>query len=178
MKRQEQTILYHLLPVVFWLLAIVGTIGALFILSEGQLLHPAPYTRSYLYGYLVATIILVCIAILRRIPRHTDSVEECFQVALLLGIASYWLPTVVFITVPVWIYLTYRNLFSFRAFFATLVGYAAVAIWAAVAVFMGWIANPWFAFFAIENAVGWIPAGVALLAWAGSTIVQQNLRVR
>ena len=98
--------------------------------------------------------------------------------ALLLGIASYWIPTVVFLTIPVWAYLIYRNLFSGRSLLATFLGYAMVAIWAAVFIFFGWIANPWAHFFALENALGWIPLGAILIAWLASTIVRQNLRVR
>ena len=98
--------------------------------------------------------------------------------AIFFGIASYWLPTVVFLTIPVWAYLIYQNLFSGRSFLATFLGYAVVAIWAAVFIFFGWIANPWAHFFAIENALGWIPSGAVLLAWLGSTIVRQTLRVR
>ena len=98
--------------------------------------------------------------------------------AIVLGIASYWLPTVLFLTLVFWGYLIYRNLFSMRSFLATLTGYAAVAIWAAVFIVMGWISNPWAAFFAKENALGWIPLGAILLAWLFSTIARQILRVR
>ena len=76
------------------------------------------------------------------------------------------------------IYLIYQNLFSFRAFIATLIGYAVVAIWAAIFIVLGWIANPWAHFFATENAWGWIPTGAILLAWLASTIARQTLRVR
>ena len=98
--------------------------------------------------------------------------------ALLLGIASYWIPTVVFLTIPVWAYLIYRNIFSGRSLLATLLGYVTVAIWATVFILLGWIANPWANFFALENALGWIPLGAILIAWLASTIVRQNLRER
>lgn len=98
--------------------------------------------------------------------------------AILLGVASYWLPTVLFLTVAFWVYLIYKNLFSFRSLVATLIGFALVAIWAAIFVYVGWIANPWADFFAIENAWGWIPTGAILLAWLASTIARQILRVR
>ena len=135
-------------------------------------------TLSYYSGYWVAAIVLIVILFIGRIKRHASSVEECFGMALLLGVASYWLPTVVFLTIPVWAYLIYQNLFSGRSFLATFLGYAVVAIWAAVFIFFGWIANPWAHFFALENALGWIPLGAVLLAWLGSTIVRQTLRVR
>ena len=104
MKRRTQTILYHLLPVVFWLLAIGGSIL---------------FDREW-PGYVVALTALLCVLIIGRIKRHTSSVEECFQVALLLGVVSYWLPTVLFLILPIWGYLIYQNLFSLRSFFATV----------------------------------------------------------
>jgi len=172
-KRQTQVILYYLLPIAFWLLAIGGCIVPALIPELSELLTP-----NYYWGFMVAALVLIMIAVIGKIKRHTNSIEECFQVAVLLGIASYWLPTVVFLTLPVWAYLIYQNLFSLRAFIATLIGYALVAVWAALAVYMNWIANPWGAFFAKEYALGWIPLGAILLAWIASAIARRNLYVR
>ncbi len=165
--------LYHLLPAVFWLLAIGGSLIPMLPSLNFQL-----STFNYYSGYWVAAIMLIILVFIGNIKRHASSVEECFVMALLLGIASYWIPTVVFLTIPVWAYLIYRNLFSGRSLLATFLGYALVAIWAAVFIFFGWIANPWAHFFALENALGWIPLGAILIAWLASTIVRQNLRER
>lgn len=165
--------LYHLLPAVFWLLAIGGS-----LVPALPSLNTKLSTLNYYSGYWVAAIVLIIIVFIGRIKRHASSVEECFVMALFLGIASYWIPTVVFLTVPVWAYLIYRNLFSGRSFLATFLGYAVVAIWASIFVLFGWIANPWAHFFALENALGWIPLGAILLAWLASTIVRQILRAR
>jgi len=174
MKRQTQVILYHLLPAVFWLLAIGGALVPLLLWTDID----GSSNYNYHYGFLVSVLVLVCIGIIRRIKRHSTSMEECFQVALLLGVASYWLPTVLFLIIPIWGYLIYQNLFSFRSWVATLIGWAVVAVWAAVLVATGYIANPWADFFATENALGWIPLGAILLAWLASTIARQTLRVR
>ena len=165
--------LYHLLPAVFWLLAIGGSLIPMLPSLNFQL-----STFNYYSGYWVAAIMLIIIVFIGNIKRHASSVEECFVMALLLCIASYWIPTVVFLTIPVWAYLIYRNLFSGRSLLATLLGYAVVAIWASIFVLFGWIANPWAHFFALENALGWIPLGAILLAWLASTIVRQILRAR
>lgn len=175
MKRATQNMLYHLLPVVFWLLAVVGTLVPVFLQITN---HQLPITNNYYWGYLVTALVLLCILIISRIKRHSSSIEQCFQMAILLGVASYWLPTVLFLIVAFWAYLIYKNLFSFRSLVATLIGFALVAIWAIIFVYVGWIANPWADFFAIENAWGWIPTGAILLAWLASTIARQNLRVR
>lgn len=165
--------LYHLLPAVFWLLAIGGSLVPALLPFTFRL-----STFNYYSGYWVAAIVLIIIVFIGSIKRHASSVEECFVMALLLGIASYWIPTVVFLTVPVWAYLIYRNLFSGRSLLATLLGYTLVAIWATIAILFGWIANPWEHFFALENALGWIPLGAILITWLASTIVRQTLRVR
>ena len=159
MKRQTQEILYHLLPVVFWLLA---TGGSVLFYREWQ-------------GYVVALLALICAWLIRRIKRHASSEEECFVVAILLGIAAYWLPSVLFLILPVWAYLIYQNLFSLRSFLASLIGFAVVAIWIAVlSVFQ--LAT--FNFQLAHNVRAWIPTGAVLLAWLGTTIVRQTLRVR
>lgn len=178
MKRATQNMLYHLLPVVFWLLAIGGALVPT-ILMYGFGMHlgeHVPY--HYFFGFPVAALVLLCIWIISRIERHTSSVEHCLQVALLLGIASYWLPTVLFLILPIWAYLIYKNLFNLRSALATFIGLALVAAWAAVAVYMGWIENVWAAFFDAKNAWGWIPTGAVLVAYISSTIAQQILRVR
>ena len=175
MKRATQNMLYHLLPVVFWLLAIGGSAVPV-ILAYSQpsfVIHP-----NYLWGYLVASLVLLCIWIIRRIKRHTSSVEQCFQVAILIGIASYWLPTVLFLLLPLGGYLIYQNRFNLRSFIAAVLGTAFVAVWVAVAVYMGWIENVWAAFFDAKNAWGWIPIGAVLIAYIASTIARQILRVR
>jgi len=161
--------LFHLLPVVFWLLAVAGSVTPYFLL---------PLPANYAWGYFVAALLMACILLLDRIQRHVIAIEECFQVAVLIGFASYWLPTVVFFIVPVWAFLIYRNHFAFRSFLATLIGFALVAVWAAVFIYLGWIDNPWSNFFANENAWGWIPTGAILIAWLASTIARQILRVR
>ena len=132
----------------------------------------------YWWGYAVTALVLICLVVLKRIDRHKSSAEECFQCAVLLGIASYWLPTVVFLNIPFWGFVIYRTAFSRRAFWATIMGYVLVAVHAAILVWFGWIDNVWAEFFAPERLWGWIPLGAILLAWLGSTIVQQTLRER
>ena len=159
MKRQTQEILYHLLPIVFWLLA---TGGSVLFYREWQ-------------GYVVALLALISAWLIRRIKRHASSEEECFVVGILLGIAAYWLPSVIFLILPVWAYLIYQNLFSLRSFLASLIGFAVVAIWMAV---LNFFQLSTFNFQLAHNVRAWIPTGAVLLAWLGYTIVRQTLRVR
>ena len=170
MKRQTQVILYHLLPVVFWLSAIGGSV----------------LTYRHLSGYIVTLLTLCAVHIIHRIPRRGESVEPSFQVAVLLGMASYGLPSLLFLILPIWMYLIYQNIFSLRSVLATLIGLGLVAVWAAVLYCLPFIFHlssfafplPWAEFFASKNALGWIPVGAFLIAYIASTIARRNLRVR
>lgn len=164
MTRRTQNILYHLLPVVFWLLAAGGIV-------LWAICH-LPFT---IYHYVPAVLAWVSVIIIHRIPRHTSAVEPCFQMAFLLGIAAFWLPSVLFVILPLWGYLIYRNLLDLRALLATLIGLATVAIWVVV---LNYLHLTQYTFSLSHNAQLWIPTGAVLLAWLASTIARQNLRVR
>ena len=164
MKRQTQEILYHLLPVVFWLLA-----------AGGMVLWEMYNVQFTMYNYIPGIVCLISALLLTHIKRHENAVVPSFQVAVLLGIAAYWLPSVLFLILPVWIYLVYRHLFDLRTFTAMLIGFALVAIWIAIGNIFS-IFN--FQFSITNNLFVWIPTGIILLAWLGSTIVRQTLRVR
>ena len=171
--------LYHLLPIAFWLLAAVVCVVT-------YLLSPSLEGREGGGFFAPAVLSLLSVRIIHRIPRWEEPVEQSFQVAVLLGIASYWLPSVLLLILPIWIYLMYRGLFGLRSVLATLIGLALVAIWAAVLYSLPFIFHlssftfylPWAHFFAIENAWGWIPTGAFILAYIASTIARQNLHVR
>jgi MFS family permease len=167
LKRQTQTILYHTLPIAFWLLAVVGSALPFLFLSFPLVPYLCP-----------ALLALVSVMIIRHIKRHSSSVEQCFQVAVLLGITSYWLPTVVLLILPVWIYLVTRNIFSLRSFLSTLLGLALVAVWMAVFSYLGIIETPSLLGRAGVGYWPWLPTGAVLIAYIASTIVRQNLRVR
>lgn len=167
MHLRTRNILYHLLPIVFWLLAI------------GVCVLYKVYYGSDLFHFIPAVIGVLVWLIISRIKRHSSGVEECFQMGFLIGIASYWLPTIIFLCIPVWMYLVYKRLFSFRVLCATLLGLVVVAIYSSISIWMGWLdASPWLHFFAADLTYGWIPTGSVLLAYLFSTIARRNLRER
>lgn len=170
MKRTTQNILYHTLPIVFWLLA--GAVCFFWYVFFPSLLSFIPS---------VATLIVLLV--LTSIKRRASSVEECLWTGILLGVASYWLPTVLFLLIPAWIYLYYRRLLDMRSFLASLIGVAIVAIWVAVLLVNPLspepvIANPWAQFFAPESLWCWIPVGAVLLAYIASSVARNILKVR
>lgn len=137
---------------------------------------PAQWTQNnYGWAFAVTALSLLSILIVHRIPRHTGSIEQCFQVALLLGIASYWMPSVVFLIIPIWFYLIYRNLFSFRAFLATLIGLAVVAVWIVVLNQLS-IIN--YQLSITKDLWFWLPTGAFLVAYIASAIARQILQIR
>jgi hypothetical protein len=171
LTRHTQTILYYTLPIAFWLLAGLGS--ALPLLLGSSLVE-----KGHLPYFAPAVLTLVCLMIVSHIRRHSSSVEECFQVAVLLGIAAYWLPTVLLVIVPVWGYLINRNLFSFRSVLSSVIGFALVAVWMAVLVYTGILKTPPFMEGLGADWVSWIPAGAFAFAYIASKIARQNLRVR
>ena len=177
MNRHKATILSRVLPIVFWALAVAGSVGIPFLLSSLELQSP-DFNENYWWGFAATALVLTIIVILQKLDRHEIAIQEAFSSALLLGIASFWLPTVLFLIIPIIFFLIYRNHFVFRSFTAMIIGFATVAIWATVAILLGWIPNSWAFFFSPTIAWGWIPLGSILLAWLGSTIVRQTLRVR
>lgn len=159
MKRQTRSILYHLLPIAFWLLAAGGSVL---------------FYREW-NGYVASLLVLASFYIITHIPRHTSAEEPSFRASLLVAIAAYWIPSAIFLIPAIWIYLIYKMLLSFRAIIASLIGVAVVAIWIAVLNYLS-IFN--FQFSLAYNVRAWLPVGAFLLAAIGSTIVRQNLRVR
>ena len=161
--------LYHLLPVAFWLLASGGIV-------VWEILSPFAFHFS-IFNYIPAALSLLSAAIIRRIPRHTESVEQCFVVALLLGIAAYWLPTVVGLILPIWFYLIYQNLFSLRSFLSSLLGFACVGVWFFVLSLLP-LSLTSNLLPLTSNLPLWLPTASVLLAWLFTVLVRKHLRVR
>ena len=171
MNYRTKTILRRGLPIVFWLLAAGGVIGI-------PLVFGLDVPVNYWWGFAAAALVMVVVRVLYRIDRHESSAEENFQMAVLLGVASYWVPTVLFLTLPCWGYMIYQNAFNLRSILATIIGYGLVALHAALCIWQGWIDFVWAQFFCVDYLWGWIPVGTVITAWAATTIVRQSLRER
>ena len=172
MTRQTQKLLYHLLPVAFWLLAI----GGIVLWHWFYLQTPITNHKSQITNYIPALLALVSALIIRHIPRHQTAEEPAFQASVLLGVAAYFLPSVLVLLLPMWVYLLYRHLYSWRVFFASLIGVALVAIWVMV---LSYLRPESFQLSTFNFQLSrWIPTGTCLLAYIGSTIVRQTLRER
>ena len=171
MKYNQRILLRRLLPAIFWLLALDGSIAPAFIF---HLNLPA----NYWWGFVPTAFVLLCLVVAKHIDRHEPYVHQIFRIATLLGIASYWLPTILFAILPFYIYATWKGTMNFRAFIAILISLAMDALYSAIFIYLGWIDNPWMHFFEPDYAWGWIPVGAIFIAWLASTIVRQLLRER
>ena len=170
-KSSNRKLLYHLLPVTFWLLAAGVCIIPLTIDQLPITNDPLPFTL-----YLPAFLTLLSLFLLTRIKLHDNVTEPAFIIAVLLGIASYWLPSVIFLIVPAWVYLFFRHLWELKVFLASLIGFCTVAIWWWVLSFLSFL--PPFSFSLSANLLAWVPTGAVLIAWIASAIARHNLQVR
>ena len=177
MTYSQRILLRRLLPVVFWLLALGGSIGVPFLLETFNLQLPT-FNSNYWWGFLSAGIVILAIIVAGHFDRHEPNVSRLFQIAGLLGIASYWLPTVLFLIVPFIIYAIWKSAMSFKAFLAILIAWATEAVYAVIFIYLGWIHNPWAHFFEPDFQWGWIPVAALSIALLASTIARLLLRER
>lgn len=78
------------------------------------------------------------------------------MMTLLLGIASYWLPTLVLLLIPIVLALMYRNTFDGQSLLAILLGLATCVIYIGVAYLFSWIELPWLNFFDPQINLRWV----------------------
>lgn len=171
MTYNQRILLRRLLPAIFWLLAVGGIIAPPFIF---HLNLPA----NYWWGWIPSVAVLICLIIAKHIDRHEPYVKQMFQITTILGIASYWLPTVIFLILPFYIYAIWKGTMNFRAFLAILIALAMDALYASIFIYLGWINNTWAHFFEPNYVWGWIPLGAIFVAWLASTIARLLLRER
>ena len=165
MTRTTSKILYYSLPVALWLLAAGGIY--LWALLTDHLALPF---------LLPAALILVVIYSLHHIPRHVVAVEPCFRMALWIGVAAYWLPTVLFLILPVWGYLFYYQLLNERSLLASLLGFVTVAIWVFVLYALSLIPLP--TTFFSEHLAAWIPVCIVFVTWLLAVLARERFYVR
>lgn len=171
MTYNQRILLRRLLPVIFWLLAVGGSIAV-------PLIFHLNLPANYWWGLIATAFALLAIAVAKHIDRHASYVHQMFLISAILGIASYWLPTVLVLIIPFYIYASWKATMNFRAFLAILIALSMDALYATIFIYLGWINNPWIHCFEPDYAWGWIPLGAILIAWLASTIARQILRER
>ncbi|MCQ2323761.1 MAG: hypothetical protein MJZ53_02780 [Paludibacteraceae bacterium] len=158
MTLKQKQIIRYTVPAALWLLVGVG----LFCFYRF-----CPYPRWE--GAL--TIFLIPLIFWKANRRRGAWAKEICSSVICLGIASYWLPSIVFLTPLVWAYVAHWRFITDRMFIATALGYGIVAFYAAIAIYLGWIDNPWKCFFCWKWAYRWIPVVLITLGIAGTWFI-------
>lgn len=136
--------------------------GYIFILLSAALL---PW-HSCWQGQLVGLGLILAYLTLNQVNRHLNSSasEETFLATLLIGIVSYWLPSVLCSLLLVIILLILRKSFDGRSFLAIFIGLLLVAIYMGLFIYLGWIDRVWSQFFAPDTLNNWIPIGMIVFS--------------
>ena len=146
--------------------------GFPFLLSMSALL---PWHQDWRTQLLIILLNLVLL-VFQNIDRHQfrSAAEHTFLMTLLLGIASYWLPSVLLLILPIVAMLIFRNTFDWQALFAIFIALIVVSIYAGIAYWLGWIEPVWLHGFEIPYLTRWIPivavsssAIITILCYAG-----------
>lgn len=118
-------------------------------------------------GQVLTSILLLVVSVYQHIDRHRiESVaEKTFMIAILLGVASYFLPSSILLIIPCVLLLMYRQSFDGQSLLAILIGFGVVAIYAAIFIWLGWIDSVWFDFFSMQTLGRWLFPGTLLVAY-------------
>lgn len=108
---------------------------------------------------------MLAVYVFQHIDRHQvqSAAEHTFLIAVLVAIASYWLPSVLFLLIGVILLLSLRQSFDGQSFLAILMGLALVSIYAALLSWLGWITPTWIDFFATNTLYYWMPIAALCL---------------
>lgn len=112
----------------------------------------------------IITLLMLAVYVYQQIDRHqiNSAAEHTFLISLLIGLSSYWLPSLLLLIVPVILSLIWRQSFDGQSFLAILLGLALIAIYATIFCWAGWIEPSWIHFFNSESLPLWyiIVAGI------------------
>ncbi len=165
MTYRTRQILRTTLPIAIWLLAAVG-IYCFYRFS------PNPRWEGALGLFLITPLYQ------RAVARHATCAKESFIAALVIGIASYWIPTVILLTPLIgWRIASYYTV-QFKDVLAFLLGCATVAIYAVLFITLGWCRNRWACFFCPYLLWGWIPLLLVYFATKSAKIAHNWFKIR
>lgn len=117
-------------------------------------------------GQLITATWLSIYLLLMQVDHHTNAsaAEETFLASILIGLMSYFLPTLLFSLVLVYIILARRQSFDGKAFLASLIGMLLVALYAGIAIWFGKIDFVWADFFSTATLTRWFPLALMILS--------------
>lgn len=107
---------------------------------------------------MVVLLLLTCGYVFEHIDRHQIGfyAEYAFLMSILIGLASYWLPSVLLLILPLMVILAMRQTFDGQSFIAILMGLGLVALYAGLMVWLGWLQPSWFDFWNHDVSLRWL----------------------
>lgn len=132
-----------------------------------------PVLHTAWQGQLGVLLLLLVLRLLHTAFRQKDTTEDSFLTTLLILIGSLWIPDMVWLVPLVWLSYFFLHSLNLRVFLASVIGMAAFAIYVSLAVYLGWIGNPYASLLSREWILHSVPLGdgIAILCMLGVGIV-------
>jgi len=128
-----------------------------------------------LIGLIPAAMLGQAVNILFSVTKHQNSAPgEAFIATFIGAIASWWLPSLLFLLPFQYLFLQYRRAFDGRTFSASLMGLSAVALYAGLGIWQEWIPLSWYPFFRFSDLWTMVPSVLLLVIILVLTNVQQD----
>lgn len=164
--------LYKALPIALPLLA-----GLLYALTA--VFVPKEVRQVLLWGLVPTVLIGLGIQVLYSVEKHQDSApQEAFLATLFCAVASWWLPSLLFLLPFSYLFLNYRRAFDRRTFSASVMALVVAALYASIAIWQEWVPMSWYPFFRFNDIWTSIPVLLLLIVVIVLTNVQPDRRGR
>lgn len=143
------------------------------------MLVPTDVRSCMLWGLIPAALIAIGLNVLFGVEKHQDSAPgEAFSSTIILAIASWWLPSLLFLLPFSYLFLNYRRAFDRRTFSASVMALVVAALYASIAIWQAWIPMSWYPFFRLSDLWTMIPTVLLLVVVIVITNIQSDRRVR
>lgn len=102
-----------------------------------------PTLHTQWKGQLVVCLMVGLFSLLYKGFRQKDSTRDSFTSTLLILLSSLLIPDIVWLVPFIWIAYMFLSSFSFRTLLASILAIAVFAIYVSLAVWQGWMDNPY-----------------------------------
>ncbi|MCQ2345482.1 MAG: hypothetical protein MJZ82_01795 [Paludibacteraceae bacterium] len=131
--------------------------------------------NHFLYGLPIALLIGVGYRQLMKVEKHQETAPEpAFICGFLIGVASFWLPSILFLMPLVYIVLIHRQSLDLRTLFAGLLGVGIVIFYYYLLVNCGWIKWGHRTFFRLGDLLTMIAPLIVIISILTITILRQR----
>ena len=129
-----------------------------FFFRETTIVHDLDYLPAVLYmgamavfpslhtgwkAQLVVLVLIGLVALLYRGFRQKDSTRDAFTATLIMLLSSLLIPDIIWLVPGIWIAYMLLSSFNFRTLLATLIAIGTFALYVGLAIWQGWMQNPY-----------------------------------